>query len=545
MPLKEEPREKEKLDIPRLRMTLEGKFLIATLFIILSSLTPLIVAFFLTVDIIKRESIDLFHREVGATVVIEKAVAAGRSLVSSYRLLEHELEQKNEGIADLFQRTETLEDELHSALDEYADSYTAEGSSSVRDILIRKGRTELLNDETAALSSIKKITKLHEPENATLETLIEAGKFREASELLKNPILPSHETLLADTETLSRITATVVASLGETSDQMIVQLVSSTLIIVIISILLAVGVSTLFVRHLTRPLRNLGQFTEEIGHGNYAAKMPVLTHDEIGTLGATVDHMRKKIQRFITQLQSTYEHEVDHLKEISALKDQFTFIATHELKAPVAAIRWNLDLIKESTAFKKFPADLKQSLTDTEVSILRLNTLVNDLLHVARLEKGTIKPDFQTVDPKTIVEEVIKELGFMSRDRGIRVVYQPAKKIVKLKADPKLLREILQNLVSNAIKYNRVKGEVAVRTGEDDSRAWIEVEDQGIGFTPEEKKNIYKRFWRSERVGDIEGTGLGLYIVKQLTEMMKGEIDLQTKPGAGSTFRVTLPLAKK
>lgn len=234
------------------------------------------------------------------------------------------------------------------------------------------------------------------------------------------------------------------------------------------------------------------------------------------------------------------------LRHLDKLKDEFVFIATHELKNPVTAMRGYLHLIKDGK-YGDLPKNFKEPLEQINSANQELVQLVNDLLQIARTEAKTLKIRTKPVNCCKLSEEVMESLKPIADQKKIKLVHKCDKQEMIL-ADPDRLKEILNNLASNAIKYSE-KGTVEVFHNTDQRRKdylVISVSDQGIGIPKKEQDKIFTRFFRSEEkeAKGIPGTGLGLFIVKQLVEKMDGFIWFTSKKGEGSTFSFSLPKAK-
>lgn len=231
------------------------------------------------------------------------------------------------------------------------------------------------------------------------------------------------------------------------------------------------------------------------------------------------------------------------LRHLDKLKDEFVFIATHELKNPVTAMR-GYHYMLDQGKFGPIPKKMKEPIEQLHASNQQLVQLVNDLLQIARTEARTIKIKTQAVSSCKISDEVIESLKPLADQKNLKIIHKCEKKKAVL-ADPDRLKEILNNLVSNAIKYSN-KGTITVFHTPDEKRekySVINIADQGIGIPDKDQKKIFTRFFRSEEEAarEVPGTGLGLFIVKQLVEKMGGKIWFTSKVGEGSTFSFSLP----
>jgi len=254
-------------------------------------------------------------------------------------------------------------------------------------------------------------------------------------------------------------------------------------------------------------------------------------------------------KRSSEKIQELHEEETKNLKKISDLKNEFVFIATHELRTPVTAISWSLETIIDefnNYACNKENIDrINVDLFNIQLANQRLLALVNDLLEVARAESNKLKITSAPINIVGATKKVISELKIIAEKKNIIIDYQSPEKQLIVFADSNKLKEVLSNLITNAIKYNRYNQKVIVRHKLHKDYVITEVADNGIGLTAEDKENIFTKFWRSEKVKEIKGTGLGLFITKQLVERMGGKLWFNSKENEGTTFSFKLPTLPK
>jgi len=170
--------------------------------------------------------------------------------------------------------------------------------------------------------------------------------------------------------------------------------------------------------------------------------------------------------------------------------------------------------------------------------------LVNALLNVSRLELGTFKVEPKKIEMKKITKEVIKESVAMLEEKEIKIIEKYDEKIPLIKADPDLTRIILQNLITNAIKYTPTGGKVSVEVAIKKACMIVKVSDTGYGIPKSQQKNIFGKLFRADNVKerDTTGTGLGLYMVKSILESVGGKIWFKSVENKGSQFFVSIPL---
>jgi signal transduction histidine kinase len=232
-----------------------------------------------------------------------------------------------------------------------------------------------------------------------------------------------------------------------------------------------------------------------------------------------------------------------HLKHLDKLKDEFVFIATHELKNPVTAMRGYLSMIQEGS-FGVIPETMKDPVNQLQSSNQQLVELVNDLLQIARAEAKTISINTVPVKLCEIAEVVLESVMPLAKQKGITLKHECLDKKLQVMADENRLKEILNNLVSNAIKYS-TQGTISISYELKDKDVLTHVQDQGVGIPEKDQAHIFTRFFRveEEMAKGIPGTGLGLFIVKQLIEKMGGNISFKSIYGQGTTFSFSLPKA--
>lgn len=244
------------------------------------------------------------------------------------------------------------------------------------------------------------------------------------------------------------------------------------------------------------------------------------------------------------ELRTAQQSELDKARELVKLKDEFVFIATHDLRTPVTAIDGFLNIIKVSE--DKLSEDMQDNLKNIEHASRRLTQLVNDLLEVARGEAGTIKITPQPLSITKIVEQTVNEVTPVAEENGVKIITNFDSSHTKVMGDEEKLNEILENLLSNAIKFSKEGGSVYVNTKPlSGNYLQIEVADTGHGIPEKEQEKIFQKFVkvRTDATTGIPGTGLGLFVVRMLVEKLGGKITFKSIEGRGTSFAFTLPLA--
>jgi len=189
----------------------------------------------------------------------------------------------------------------------------------------------------------------------------------------------------------------------------------------------------------------------------------------------------------------------------------------------------------------KSEESLYESILDSSERQLQL---VNDLAEVARLEGKTIQFNLKPISLKDVFSKVIIEIKPFAREKKITIHDEVPKHLPLVLVDPVRLEEVFINLLTNAIKYNKKGGDVWVSSEEKGAHVEVHVKDNGIGIAPEDQIHLFQKFWRAKDTKAIEGTGLGLFIVKQMVELMSGRVWCESGKGVGSTFSFLLEKAK-
>lgn len=236
----------------------------------------------------------------------------------------------------------------------------------------------------------------------------------------------------------------------------------------------------------------------------------------------------RKVQEFNRTLESKIIERTHQL-------DEFVFIATHDLAAPVTSIAGFLSLIKKQG--DQLSPELTSYLSAIDDASSRLTALTKDLLEVARSDSGTIKVDLVTVDAGKLITGALQQATPLAKDKNITLTLNLSPDNT-VQADPQKLTEIIENIISNGIKYNKAGGSLAITTTSKDKSLVIEFKDTGLGIAADEQDKVFTKFFRSEEalIRQHSGTGLGLFVVRMLTQKMGGHVSFKSVEGEGTTF---------
>ncbi|MBU1102846.1 ATP-binding protein [Patescibacteria group bacterium] len=230
------------------------------------------------------------------------------------------------------------------------------------------------------------------------------------------------------------------------------------------------------------------------------------------------------------------------LRKLDQAKSDFISIASHQLRTPLSAIKGFLSMVVEGS-YGAVNADVKDKLEKTYESNERLSRLVDDLLDLSHMEGGKMEFHFAKVDFGAMVASVAEELALQAAKKKLKLEFANPSQQLFVLADEEKLRQVVMNLIDNAIKYTE-KGGVEISLGKTDGHVEFSVKDTGLGMTPEELANLFKKFVRGANAPryHTEGSGVGLYVAKLLIEAHKGEVWAESEgEGRGSTFFVKMP----
>jgi len=321
------------------------------------------------------------------------------------------------------------------------------------------------------------------------------------------------------------------------ADAVINQLYQRNGIILFLVFVVVILFSILLSMFIVRPIRALEQGAERVAEGKFDEGVEIDTGDELEELGF---HFNKMMVG---------------LKQLEELKNEFVFIAAHELRTPVAAMKGYLTLVLDGMT-GPITGKTKDFIEKVVNSNQRLIQLVNDLLEVSRSEGGKLTIKVAPIDVTEPVRGVFTELQSLADKASVQLIYAPTADLPKISADADRLKEVLVNLIGNSIKYmgppsQNSSGEasglrtVTVSHEAQGKNLITRIADTGLGMSKEAQGKLFEKFYRvqTEKTQSIQGTGLGLFIVKQIIEKMNGRIWAESEEGKGSTFSFSLPVA--
>lgn len=343
--------------------------------------------------------------------------------------------------------------------------------------------------------------------------------------------------------------------LGEGS-RWLEKVVNSLLFLVVLLVeSIGLTLTLLTTRYISRSLTELNEVTRRFSQGDFKSTVKVHTKDEIGILGESVNHMGKmldesyqnlenKIQLRTAELNQTLEENKRLYQEsinALAMRDQFISIASHELKTPLTTLQLQLyllnSMIKKPTPDSDPVKFSDACLTQTQ----RMGTLISELMDLTQIKSGKLELHLENSNLSEIISDQVSTMMDLAAKRGASITVNASTTISGV-FDPNRIRQVITNLVSNAIKYGGAKP-IEITITEKDGNGIVTVKDHGPGIPHEKLDLIFQRFERANDDSTITGLGLGLFISKEIISQHRGTITVNSELGKGATFIVSIPLA--
>jgi len=281
----------------------------------------------------------------------------------------------------------------------------------------------------------------------------------------------------------------------------------------------------LLVRRALTPVEQITRAAERITQFNLSERLPV------SDTGDQLERLSVSLNRMITRLDDAFQNS-----------KRFVADASHDLRTPLTVLRGELESFADDSQLAAEYRDRAGSMLE---EVMHLGKIVEQLFTLSRLDAGEGQSAWTCFDLGELVKTTSEQMSLLAEDKGISIVCdvgQPA----LVKANPVRFKQVVVNLLDNAIKYTPTKGAIHLRVSTVNGHATLEVEDNGIGISPENLPHIFERFYRvdSTRSTNTESAGLGLAIVKSICTAHGAEVKVQSQVGSGSNFYVRLPLFK-
>jgi len=226
-------------------------------------------------------------------------------------------------------------------------------------------------------------------------------------------------------------------------------------------------------------------------------------------------------------------------RELNELKSKFVSIASHEFRTPLSTVMSSASLIQQYK--NKGELDkLDKHTQRIKSSVNHLTLILNDFLSLGKLEEGKVEVHKEIVDVEIFLNEIKEELHSFLKE-GQKIEITDLQDLKQIESDARILRNILFNLISNASKYSENNKSIQITCARKDGRVCFSIKDEGIGIPNSDQKHLFDRFYRASNAGNVQGTGLGLNIVKRYVDLLDGDISFTSEHGKGSTFLVSIP----
>jgi len=237
--------------------------------------------------------------------------------------------------------------------------------------------------------------------------------------------------------------------------------------------------------------------------------------------------------------------DITEAKLLERSKSELVAVASHQLRTPLTAMRGNVEMLVDES-YGTLNKEQHELLNDIDVSTIRLITMVNEMLDITKIEKGDLDMDLEKINLKEIIDSVLLDLGDYAERHEFKIVCHPPEKEPIVFGDRIRVRQVLQNLIDNSIKYSRSPGTLDISYVVSENTVETRFKDNGIGVPKAEQAKLFGRFYRASNTAKTtsSGSGLGLYIVKSIAKQLGGDIHFESEEGVGTTFIVTLPTSE-
>ncbi len=263
---------------------------------------------------------------------------------------------------------------------------------------------------------------------------------------------------------------------------------------------------------------------------NYSADL----EKQVGNRTLILREAISELEKTKNELNLALEKE----KELNELKSRFVSMASHEFRTPLATIMSSLSLVK-TYGDQNDTEKQNRHIGKIKSSINNLTDILNDFLSVSKLEEGKVEVLMETFSVQEFLKGIISDTENLCKQDQKMVYIHDGEDTVRL--DKKILQHILFNLISNATKFSKEGSQITIRTQRKEKMILFSVEDQGIGISESDQKHLFQRFYRAKNAANIQGTGLGLNIIENYAELMKGKISFTSVENVGTTFTLSFP----
>jgi signal transduction histidine kinase len=296
------------------------------------------------------------------------------------------------------------------------------------------------------------------------------------------------------------------------------------------AIVLALVLGFILSWSLIGPIQQIDTRLAAIASGDFSRHVDVDNRDELGALAVNVNRMNDELRRLYNELEAASRHKSEFLANMS-----------HELRTPLNAIIGFSQVLRE-----RMVGDLNEKqeeyLDDVVSSGNHLLSLINDVLDLSKVEAGQVELEVAPFSLREALERGVVTVRERAREEGVEVMLSPDPQVDVVEGDERRIRQVIFNLLANAVKFTPAGGKVDVASARRDGEVRVSVVDTGPGIAPDDQERIFEEFQQTDLGAQREGTGLGLALSKKLIELHGGRIWVESEYGKGSTFTFALPL---
>ncbi|MDP1845485.1 MAG: HAMP domain-containing sensor histidine kinase [Candidatus Moranbacteria bacterium] len=240
------------------------------------------------------------------------------------------------------------------------------------------------------------------------------------------------------------------------------------------------------------------------------------------------------------------ERDIAHVRQIDKAKTEFVSLASHQLRTPLTSVSWYTEMLLNKDV-GSLNEKQKEYLSEIYIGNRRMINLVDDILNTSRIDMGTLLIETKIISLSEIAKSVLDEMAPLLQDKKMEVKKYFEANLPKIKADPELIRIVIQNLCLNSLKYTPPGGSIGIGMKKHNSHVLMEVSDSGYGIPEKQKKRIFTKMFRADNIRskETDGTGLGLYIVRAIVEQHGGRVWFESEENKGTTFYVSLPASTR
>lgn len=251
---------------------------------------------------------------------------------------------------------------------------------------------------------------------------------------------------------------------------------------------------------------------------------------------------RIEIENVLKQKEEALKSLLDKEKQINQMKSRFVSMASHEFRTPLATVLSSASLIERYERTDQHPKR-QRHVQKIKSAVNNLTNILNDFLSLGKLEEGNIASKPEEIQVEKLCKDIFEDMEGLLK-LGQKMDYSIDTTIHSFVSDPRFLSNGIMNMLSNAIKYSDTGKTIGLYVSDEDGYLKFEVRDEGIGIPKEEQEQIFTRFFRAQNATNIQGTGLGLHIVKRYTDLLGGKVDFISEYGKGSSFFIYVPIDK-